>query len=113
MLLAVAGMQCAAATTMSPAIPVDRDLEAKVNEIVSKMSLADKVGQMCEATIDVVCADNQPDGAPRLDPGKIKTAFDRYRVGSVLNTLMGTQQRPAPDTRHARLPGRTDRRQHR
>lgn len=94
MLLAVAGMHGAAATTMPPAIPVDRDLEAKVNEIVSKMSLDDKVGQMCEVTIDVVCADNQPDGAPRLDPGKIKTAFDRYRVGSVLNTPQGHAQTP-------------------
>lgn len=70
MLLSMASVAGASATTMSPAIPFDIDIEAKVNEIVSKMSLDDKVGQMCEVTIDVVCADNQPDGAPRLDPGK-------------------------------------------
>lgn len=94
MFLAMVGMQGATATTMSPAIPFDKDLEAKVNEIVSKMSLDDKVGQMCEVTIDVVCADNAPDGAPELDAEKVKTAFGRYRVGSVLNTPQGRAQTP-------------------
>ena len=31
----------------TPAIPADADLESRVKEIVGKMSLEDKIGQMC------------------------------------------------------------------
>ena len=78
----------------TPAIPRDADLEKRVKEIVSKMSLDDKVGQMCEVTIDVVITDSLVDGRVELNPEKVKTAFEKYRVGSVLNTPFGEAQTP-------------------
>ena len=77
-----------------PAIPVDNDLESRVKEIVSKMSLEDKVGQMCEVTIDLVQRDSLVDGEVMLDEGKVDSIFNKYRVGSILNVPMGFAQTP-------------------
>lgn len=79
---------------MSPAIPVDSEIESRVNEIVGKMSLEDKVGQMCELTIDMLCSDSLDNGKPMLDPAKVDTVFNIYRVGSILNTAQGQAQDP-------------------
>ncbi|MDE5871541.1 MAG: hypothetical protein K2H22_06355, partial [Muribaculaceae bacterium] len=35
----------------NPAIPSDNDIEKRVKEIVGKMTLEDKIGQMCEIEI--------------------------------------------------------------
>lgn len=78
----------------SPAIPVNADLEARVKEIVSKMSLEDKIGQMCEVTIDLVQKDSLVNGEVQLDAGKVDSIFNKYRVGSVLNVPMGFAQTP-------------------
>ena len=77
---------------MSPAIPNDKDIEAKVTKIVSGMSLDDKVGQMCEVVVDLVCADSLQDNKVVLDPAKVDTIFNKYRVGSILNTAQGHAQ---------------------
>ena len=80
---------------MSPAITPDSELESKVKEIVSKMSLDDKVGQMCEVTVDLVLADKPgEDGLPYADQAKLDTLFEVYRVGSVLNVPAGYAQTP-------------------
>ena len=75
-----------------PAIPADAEIESQVKKIVGGMSLDDKVGQMCEIVVDLVCADSLQDGRIVLDSVKLRTAFDRYRVGSVLNTAGGCAQ---------------------
>ncbi len=81
-------------TGETPAIPADKDIEAKVDSIVASMSLDDKVGQMCEVNVDLVCADSLVDGRPVTDPAKLDTVFGRYRVGSILNTPLGHAQTP-------------------
>ncbi|MCH5225377.1 MAG: glycoside hydrolase family 3 C-terminal domain-containing protein [Muribaculaceae bacterium] len=78
----------------SPAIPVDTDLEARVKQIVSKMSLEEKIGQMCEVTIDLVQCDTLVNGQVELDAGKVDSIFNKYKVGSVLNVPMGFAQTP-------------------
>lgn len=78
----------------TPAIPVDADLETRVKEIVSNMSLEDKIGQMCEVTMDLVLTDTLVDGLPVLNEGKVDSVFNKYRVGSVLNVPMGFAQSP-------------------
>ena len=93
-LLAMACGRNSSVSHMSPAIAPDSDIEKKVKEIVSGMSLDDKVGQMCEINIDLVTVDSLVDGKVQLDPAKVKTAFEQYRVGSVLNTPMGHAQDP-------------------
>ncbi|MCM1491272.1 MAG: glycoside hydrolase family 3 C-terminal domain-containing protein [Muribaculum sp.] len=81
-------------SSVAPAIPADKDIESKIKDIMSGMSLDDKVGQMCEVTIDVVLSDSLKDGVPQLSEEKLKKAIEQYRVGSVLNTPMGEAQTP-------------------
>ena len=82
------------ASDEKPAIPYDAKLEARVKEIVSKMSLDDKIGQMCEVTADLVVSDDMPDGKIALDQGKVDSIFNKYRVGSILNVPKGSAQTP-------------------
>lgn len=78
----------------APAIPVDNDIEKRVKEIVGKMSIEDKIGQMCEVEIAQVCADSLVNGQIELDAAKLEKVFDKYRVGSILNTPAGEAQSP-------------------
>ena len=55
----------------APAIPVDNDIEKRVREIVGKMSIEDKIGQMCEVEIAQVCADSLVNGQIELDAAKL------------------------------------------
>ena len=43
-----------AQTTVAPAIPRDRKIEKKVEALLKKMTLEEKIGQMTELTIDVI-----------------------------------------------------------
>lgn len=67
----------------------DQQVEKKINELISKMSLEEKVGQMAQFTIDVlgkggsVYASDEPF---ELDPVMLDTVFGKYKVGSILNT---------------------------
>ena len=90
--LSLLSIGCGRQTSVPPAIPLDSDIESQVKKIVSQMSLDDKVGQMCEVVVDLVCADSVADGSVRLDSVKLKTIFDEYRVGSILNTPQGHAQ---------------------
>lgn len=75
-----------------PAIPADKALEDKVQEILSKMSLEDKIGQMCEIEIGVITAPGATDSDMKLDTAKMRQAFETDRVGSVLNTPLSHAQ---------------------
>ncbi|WP_129594701.1 glycoside hydrolase family 3 N-terminal domain-containing protein [Seramator thermalis] len=67
----------------------DQQVEQKINELISKMSIEEKVGQMAQFTIDVlgkgggVYASDEPF---ELDPAMMDTVFGKYKVGSILNT---------------------------
>ena len=74
------------------AIPTDREIERRVDSIMSRMSLDDKVGQMCEVVVDMVCADSTVAGRPVTDSALLDTIFNKYRVGSILNTAQGHAQ---------------------
>jgi beta-glucosidase len=62
--------------------------EQEINSVIAKMSLAEKVGQTCQITLDVLLKTNS-DGSARtiaeIDEEKLKEAIDKYKVGSVLN----------------------------
>lgn len=72
------------------------DAEKRAAEIVSKMTLAEKIGQMSQITIDLVCKgqDTPPTSTLEIDVDKLREAVVKYHVGSILN---------APNTR-ARTP---------
>lgn len=62
--------------------------EQEINSVIAKMSLAEKVGQTCQITLDVLLK-TMPDGSARalaeIDEEKLKEAIEEYKVGSVLN----------------------------
>src|SRR4051794_24437836 len=53
----------------------------KVDALLKKMTLEEKVGQMTQVTLGVVCTD--VDGV--LDTAKLRNAVVNYKVGSILN----------------------------
>jgi len=65
----------------------DRELEAKVDAIMNRMSLKDKVGEMTQLTLDMLAV-GQPynlEVPTRLDSAKLRKALVELRVGSILN----------------------------
>ena len=78
---------------VAPAIPHDKKLEAKVERTLHKLTLEEKVGQMCELTIDVV-TDNRHRDSVVLNEEAVAKVIDRYKVGSILNVPLGLAQTP-------------------
>jgi len=58
-------------------------IDKKVDVLIAKMTLEEKVGQMTEVTSDVVSKTNTPNH--QLDVDKLKEAIMKYHVGSILN----------------------------
>ena len=75
------------------AIPVDSDVESKVEQALSKLSLDEKIGQMCELTIDVITDQSVRDSFV-LKEEALRSVFEKYKVGSILNVPQGVAQRP-------------------
>ena len=75
-----------------PAIPRDEKVERQVEQTLARLSLDEKIGQMCELTIDVITDGQSPEF--RLNEDALKKVFGRYHVGSILNVPKGVAQRP-------------------
>ena len=65
------------------AIPEDAKIEQQVEELLSKMDLDAKIGQMTELAIDVL--GETINGEFQLDEAKLHKAIAEYKVGSFLN----------------------------
>ena len=78
---------------LTPAIPYDKKLENKVERTLRKLTLEEKVGQMCELTIDVLTDNSRKDTAV-LNEEAVAKVIDRYKVGSILNVPLGLAQTP-------------------
>ncbi|MFM7023555.1 MAG: glycoside hydrolase family 3 N-terminal domain-containing protein [Flavobacteriales bacterium] len=81
---------CAVGTTLS----AQQSVEAKIDQLISSMTLQEKVGQMTQLTLDMVCK-GQPltDGKTmEIDQVKLDSVLLHYHVGSILNT--GTSALP-------------------
>lgn len=92
LLAALTGCRRAENNPVLPAVAHDADIESRIRDIMSEMTLNDKVGQMCQVTVDFVCADSLVDGNVVLDQAKLDSVFRKYRVGSILNTAQGHAQ---------------------
>lgn len=66
-----------------PAIPKDSQIEQQVDEVLSNMTLDEKIGQMTELAIDVL--GDFEDGEFKLDDSKLNKAIAEFKVGSFLN----------------------------
>lgn len=62
--------------------------EQKINQLLSKMTLEEKVGQMGQFTIDILGKGTGLVSVEpfQLDPGKLDIVLGKYKVGSILNT---------------------------
>ena len=77
--LALSGLvlTATAQTTVAPAIPRDETIELQIETLLKKMTLDEKVGQMCELTIDVLQKRVNPFAS--LDPKNI-TVKDLQKI---------------------------------
>ena len=78
---------------VAPAIPADPEIEANIQQWLERMTLEEKIGQMCEITIDVVT----DFGASKekgftLSTAMLDTVIGKYKVGSLLNVPLSVAQ---------------------
>lgn len=67
----------------APAIPKDEKIEQQIQTLLKKMTLEEKIGQMCELTIDVI--QKHPKAFDGIDPQKltlseVKKTLKRYKL---------------------------------
>ncbi len=80
----------AISTSLSSAISAQGKIETeyRASDIVKNMTLAEKVGQMAQISIDAVCVgeDTPPTSTMQIDIDKLRKAVINYHVGSILNS---------------------------
>ena len=77
-----------------PAIPADPAIEANIWKWLQKMTLEQKIGQMCEITIDVVSdLETSREKGFCLSEAMLDTVIGKYKVGSLLNVPLGVAQK--------------------
>ena len=63
-------------------------IELKVKELLSKMTLEEKVGQMTQVTLQAVSkVQGTKNQMHQLDEAKLEEAIKNYHVGSILNVF--------------------------
>jgi beta-glucosidase len=73
----------------------ERDNSQKIEALIKRMTLEEKVGQMTQLTLGMIVSGRDQD--IRIDPVKLDKAIVRYGVGSVLNV---SDQALTPDKWH-------------
>lgn len=81
-----------AQTKVSPAIPRDERIEQKVETLLKKMTLDEKIGQMTELAIDVITKRGNPADGFQIDEAMLDSVIRKYKVGSILNVPLGVAQ---------------------
>ena len=77
---------------------VRSDIDIKVDELLSKMTLKEKVGQMTQINLTVIAKGPtkwESSFPMEIDDKKAKKALVDFKVGSVLNTINNTAQKPS------------------
>ena len=83
---------CGGKAMATTTIPPDTTIEANIRKWLGSMTLEEKIGQMCEITIDVVTDFSHNDDTFRLDEAMLDTVIGIYKVGSLLNVPLGVAQ---------------------
>jgi beta-glucosidase len=78
-------LSCAAGCASVRTKTTDTKMEKKINELLAKMTLEEKVGQMTQVTLEVVAGQTDKDGWLKLDNKKLQDAIVTHQVGSILN----------------------------
>lgn len=92
----------AMAQAMSPAIPYDAEIEAKVQAQLAKMTTEEKIGQMTELAIDLFGRVNPATGKFEMNPEAVDMIISKFKVGSILNAP-GQALPPKNGTESSRL----------
>ena len=74
---------CSSKPAVTPAIPKDKGVEAKVEQVLKGMTLKEKAGQMVQLSIMVL----EDDTHEAIDPAKLDRIIGEYKVGSILNVM--------------------------
>ena len=61
------------------------DIKQKVDQLISQMTIDEKIGQMTQVTLAVVAKGGWSNQDGSLDPELLKKALQDYKVGSILN----------------------------
>ena len=71
-----------------PSIPRDAQIEKKIERIMSRMTLEDKIGQMLQLNLDVFGSVRTGENGStwEFNEAVLDTILSKYRVGSILNT---------------------------
>jgi len=65
---------------------VNNTIDAKINQLLKQMTMDDKIGQMTQVTLAVIAKGGWANTDGALDGALLKTAIQKYHVGSILNT---------------------------
>ncbi|WP_302576359.1 glycoside hydrolase family 3 N-terminal domain-containing protein [Phocaeicola barnesiae] len=97
--LALASVLCAGSYVagmsqqIAPAIPADPVIEQNIQNWLKKMTLEEKIGQMCEITVDVVTDFPGSKDGFKLSEAMLDTVIGKYKVGSILNVPLSVAQK--------------------
>ena len=83
--MAVAMLSWAAGCVSVRTKTTDKQMEKKIDRLLTKMTLQEKVGQMTQVTLEVVAGQASEDGWLKLDKKKLHDAIVTHNVGSILN----------------------------
>lgn len=65
----------------------EEEVQKKVKDLLSKMSVEEKVGQMTQVNLNVVLVNSYGNQDGKIDPELLKKAVVDYKVGSILNAI--------------------------
>lgn len=68
----------------------NQETENKISKILERLTLDEKIGQMCQLTVDMV--KNSKTNCS-LDEAMLDTVIGKYKVGSLLNVVYGVAQK--------------------
>lgn len=71
---------------VAPAIPSDAEIEKKIDQLLSTMTLEEKVGQMAQITITAI-QNKDKEGNFQWKEAMLDSVIGKYKVGSILNVL--------------------------
>lgn len=87
------GSTASSIAQVRPAIASDSQIESRIEQVLSRMTLEEKIGQMTEITVDVVTDFSKPNDFTLSDE-KLQEIIGKYKVGSILNVPLSIAQTP-------------------
>ena len=78
----------------SPSFLLDKKIEKKIDDLISQLSLEEKIGQTCQITLESVLQKNLAGKMIlpyKIDTTKLNEAINKYKIGSILNVANGPE----------------------